>query len=301
MKKLLVISGVVACCSSEAMEFRRGAQLPVDYLNSVHRCAIEVNRLERGTFSSASYQRTGVQESMCIEGEDSVICAFPEEGLAESSEEEVADSLTARFYDKEIIVTGYRKGGEFAASVAATLNKRLSGINQIKSITFCSGQPQADLSNMALTCRLNFSHAYSRISYRSKMLESLIPWSSEIRSRLSKKNVILGTLGLAQSVLSVAIVTSAINSKNSNGDKSQLKSYAESLSLCAGGVSCLYKAGVSFLKTPKYLPVDGVTKAFKRLKYGTWGAMDEREFREAGMNGFYCWLLCTCFGANAEV
>lgn len=289
MKKLLVVVNFVACCGLGAVEFRGGVRLPVDYLDSVHRCAIEVNGSGRDVFASASYQGTDAQESMCIEGEDSVIYAFPEEGLAESSAEEVADSLAARFFDKEIIVTGYRKGGEFAASVAAALTERLSGINQVKSITFCSGQPRADLNGMALTCRLNFSRAYSRISYRSKMLESLIPWNSEIRSRLSKKNVLLGALGLAQSVLSVAVVKSAINS---DGNESPLKSYATSLALCAGGVSCLYKAGVSFLKTPRYLPVEGVIRAFERLKYGTWGAMDEREFREAGMNGLCGWLWC---------
>jgi len=298
MKKLLVVVGFVVCYGSWAVEFRGGAQLPVDYLDSVHRCAIEVSKSERGIFSSASYQGIDTQESVCVEGEDSIICAFPEEGLAGSSARDVADSLAARFYDKEIVVTGYRKGGEFAASVAAALTERLSGINQVKSITFCCGQPRADLSDMALTCRLNFSHAYSRISYRSKMLESLIPWTSEIRSRLSKKNVTLGTLGLAQSVLSAVIIGSAINSDESG---SPLKPYAISLVLCAGGVSCLYKVGVSFLKTPRYLPVEGVIRAFERLKYGTWGAMDEREFREAGINCFGWYLFCLCFGANAEV
>ncbi len=287
MKKLLVVTGVVVCCGSGAMEFRRGAQLPVGYLNSVHRCAIEVNESERGVFSSASYQRAGVQESMCIEGEDSVICAFPEEESTESSAEEVADSLTARFYDKEIIVTGYRKGGEFAASVAAALTERLSGINQIKSITFCSGQPQADLGDIALTCRLNFSHAYSPPSYNSEMLEVPIPWTSEIRSRLSRRSICLGGLGFSQLVLSGAVMRSTMNS-NSNEDKKSLKRlYVESSALCAGGIGCLYKAGVSFLKTPRYLPDDGVVKAFDRLKYRTGGAMDERELREATMRNLF--------------
>lgn len=287
MKKLLVVTGFVVCCGSGAMEFRRGAQLPIEYLDSVHRCAIEVNEPKQDILDSVSYQRTDVQEFMCIEGEDSIICAFPEEGVSGFSAVREANSLAERFYDKEIIVTGYRKGGEFAASVAATLTERLSGINQIKSITFCSGQPQTDLSDIALTCRLNFSHAYSHPSYDSEMLEVPIPWTSEIRSRLSIGNICLGGVGLSQLVLSGSIMHSAVNS-NSNEDKKSLKRlYIESSALCAGGIGCLYKAGVSFLKTPRYLPDEGVVKAFKRLKYRTGGAMDEMELRETTMRNLF--------------
>ena len=109
----------------------------------------------------------------------SVVCAFKDADIHCDDIPSLARNIFTDNRNKEIVLTGYGKGANFAAKVASNIGKKCGGFEdskQVKVIAFCADSEfDDDFSNSNcdhLSCRLHFGKRDRTPPYdTSKMIE----------------------------------------------------------------------------------------------------------------------------------
>ena len=254
-----------SCLDLYSMSYRNALRIPDATMAFIHSRAISVN--DKHTLNlSASGRKVGEY----LERNDSVICSFLSDVIIDFDTGDVASLITRSFSEKEIILTGYHAGANYASKIASILSRSSNfENNQIKLIIFCAREKfSEDLDSLYLTCKLHFSHAFTKPDfYGSSVIEIPISKLSEIRSRITLKDVFANLIG-------IGLIGFGIFSGYSN-EVSVISS------LSGVGIVGIDICSIT-LKPQQYLPTYGVVDAYKRASSKAWSAEFESEFRTIG-------------------
>lgn len=196
MKELIVtfISTLIMLTNmtnSTSIPFRHGIGLSYEMLKNINNAAISVNSIKSNQLDIILNEHF-IGKVTKLEG--TTIYAFKNDKFKILDKiTELVDNIKSNNKENEVILTGYGKGANLAATVAESISQYMQDHNQVKLFAFCSDQKITEsLSKISILSKLHFSRQCNLQCIKSNMIEFPQSICKSISSRFSLVGFAIG-------------------------------------------------------------------------------------------------------------